>query len=45
MFKIRFAGCKLETIIEAENLKSAKLIFAKMNNINNITYIQGSKIK
>jgi len=45
MFKIKFIGTSKEEIIEAENLNSAKWIFAIKNNLKSISYIKGSKIK
>ena len=45
MYKIKFIGTITEEIIEAENLKSAKWIFALKHGLNSISYVSGSKIK
>lgn len=45
MYKVRFLGTSKEIIIKADNMKSAKWIFALQNNINSISRISASKIK
>jgi len=43
MFYVYFRGTNYGRWIEAENLKSAKWIFAKQEGINSINNITGSK--
>ena len=45
MFWIYFRGTRNGEYIEAENLNSAKWLFAKKNGVNSLSYIAGSRIK
>ena len=44
LFKVRFIGTQQSETIEAENMLTAKWIFAGRNGIASITRIQASKV-
>jgi len=45
MFWIYFTGTRNGEYVEAENMLSAKWIFAYKNNLTSISYISGKKVK
>ena len=45
MYYIYFLGTRNGEFIEAENMKSAKWIFALKNGLHSLAYISGHKVK